>query len=167
MLQRVKSKLADIGVIKFLSETAEAYALQDQQREPGAEHLLLAALDLPDGAARRAFEQAGASPDGLKAAIQKQYDDGLGSLGLKADSPLSTPMTANAGVYRAAASGQDVMQKLAALKKGRTPLNGAHVVSVIAGLSEGVAARALRILDVDLSRLKAAADDVSAANRAG
>ncbi len=50
---------------------------------------------------------------------------------------------------------------------GRTPLNGAHVVSVIAGLSEGVAARALRILDVDLSRLKAAADDVSAASRAG
>jgi hypothetical protein len=30
-----------------------------------------------------------------------------------------------------------------------------------------VAARALRILDVDLSRLKAAADDVSAASRAG
>ena len=64
MLQGIKSKLADIGVIRFLSETAEAYALQDQQREPGAEHLLLAALDLPDGAARRAFEQAGASPDG-------------------------------------------------------------------------------------------------------
>lgn len=86
---------------------------------------------------------------------------------MKADSPLRTPMTANAGVYRAAASGQDVMQKLAALKMGRTPLNGAHVVSVIAGLSEGVAARALRILDVDLSQLKAAADDVSAASRAG
>jgi len=30
-----------------------------------------------------------------------------------------------------------------------------------------VAARALRVLDVDLSRLKAAADDVNAASRAG
>ncbi|BBB97661.1 hypothetical protein ABIF38_004004 [Bradyrhizobium japonicum] len=49
MFKGIGSKLNDMGTIKFLCERAETYALQDQQREPGAEHFLLASLDLPDG----------------------------------------------------------------------------------------------------------------------
>lgn len=161
MFQGIKSKLNDMGVIKLLCETAEAYALKDQQREPGAEHFLLAALDLPDGAARLAFEQAGASPDDLKAAIERQYDDALRALGLKADNPAGAQMSASTGVYHAAASGQEVMRRLTATRKGRGPLHGAHVVSIVADMSDGVAARALRALGVDPIRLKATADRIA------
>lgn len=166
MFQGIKSKLADMGAVKRLCESAEAYALKDQQREPGAEHFLLAALDLPDGAARLAFEQVGIAPDDLNAAIQKQYDDALRLLGLQADAPTGAPMSARPGVYHAAASGQAVLQELAATRQDHTPLNGAHVVSIVAGMSDGVAARALRSLGVDLARLKATADGIVRAGHA-
>lgn len=161
MLQAVRSKLHDMGVIKRLCEKAEAYALEDQQREPGAEHFLLAALDLPDGAARLAFERAGLSPCDLRAAIQQQYDDALRALGLQAEVPGGSPMSANMGLYHAAASGQDVVHQLTATRKGRGPLHGAHVVSLIADMSDGVAARALRALGVDAAVLKATADEIA------
>jgi ATP-dependent Clp protease ATP-binding subunit ClpA len=166
MFQGVKSKLRDMSFIKLLCEAAEVYAVKDQQREPGAEHFLLAALDLPDGAARLAFEQAGVSPDDLRTAIQRQYDDALRALGLQAETLVGAPMSASTGAYQAADSGRDVMQKLAATRRGRGPLHGAHVVSVIADMSEGVAARALRALGVDPVTLKSAADGVAAASRA-
>lgn len=60
MFAGIRSKLKNMNTIRILSERAETHALQDQQREPGAEHFLLAALDLPDGTARLAFEKAGA-----------------------------------------------------------------------------------------------------------
>ncbi|MGZ8476106.1 MAG: Clp protease N-terminal domain-containing protein, partial [Candidatus Limnocylindria bacterium] len=43
--------------IKKLLTDAEVEARAMGEAEPGAEHLLLAALDLPDGSARRAFER--------------------------------------------------------------------------------------------------------------
>tara|TARA_R110000850_G_scaffold29276_1_gene80894 strand:- start:2115 stop:2342 length:228 start_codon:yes stop_codon:yes gene_type:complete len=49
MFQALKTKFKNVTTLKFLCERAEIHALQDQQREPGAEHFLLAALDLPDG----------------------------------------------------------------------------------------------------------------------
>lgn len=66
MFKGIGSKLNDMGTIKFLCERAETYALQDQQREPGAEHFLLASLDLPDGTSRLAFDRAGGArcPEG-------------------------------------------------------------------------------------------------------
>lgn len=71
MFGRIRSKLNDMNTIKLLCEGAEAHALQDQQREPGAEHFLLAALDLPDGTARLAFEKAGAQPGALQVGDRK------------------------------------------------------------------------------------------------
>lgn len=165
MFQEIKSKLKNIGTIKFLCERAETYALQDQQREPGAEHFLLAALDLPDGTARLAFEQAGVEPNALRAAIERQYADALRSIGLKADIPAGAPMPAHPGAYQAASSGRDVMQDLAATRKDHGPLLGAHVVAMVAGLSHGVAARALRALGVDPVSLKSTADAVAEAGR--
>lgn len=166
MFQAVKSKLNNMGAIKLLCEQAEIYALQYQQREPGAEHFLLAALDLPDGAARLAFEQAGVDPDALRAAIERQYADALAAIGLKADIPADAPMSANPGVYQAASSGRKVMQDLAATRRDHSPLLGAHVVGIVAGMSDGVAARALRALGVDSARLKATADAIAEDGRA-
>ncbi|MFC5373668.1 Clp protease N-terminal domain-containing protein [Brevundimonas faecalis] len=163
MFQGLKSKLDDMGAVKRLCERAEAYALQDQQRQPGAEHFLLAALDLPDGTARHAFEQAGAEPDALRAAIDQQYADALRGIGLIAETPTAAPLPTPSGPYQAAASGQAVMQALAATRKSHSSLLGAHVVAVVADMSEGVAPRALRALGVDLARLKSTADAIAQA----
>ena len=165
MFQAIRSKLDNISTIKRLCERAEAHALQDQQREPGAEHFLLAALDLPDGTARLALEQAGVEPDALRAAIERQYADALRSIGLKAGIPVGAPMPANPGVYRAAFSGRDIMQELAATRKDHSPLLGAHVVGIVAGMPHGVAARALRALDIDPVVLKSTADAIAEASR--
>jgi len=161
MFKAIKSKLDDISTIKLLCERAEAHALHDQQREPGGEHFLLAALDLPDGTARLAFERAGVAPDALKAAIERQYDDALRSIGLTADAPHETSISANPGAYRTAPSGQAIMQALAATRKDHAPLLGAHVVGIIAGMSQGVAPRALRALGVDSAVLKSTADAIT------
>lgn len=161
MFQEIKSKLNDMSTVKRLCERAEAHALQDHQREPGAEHFLLAALDLPDGTARLAFERAGVEPEALRAAIERQYGDALRSIGLRAEMPTGTPMSANAGIYQAAPSGREIMQALAAARKGHSPLLGAHVVGIVAGMSHGVAARALRALGVDIITLKSTADAIA------
>lgn len=160
MFKRIRSKLDDMGTIKRLCERAEAHALHDQQREPGAEHFLLAALDLPDGTARLAFERAGAEPDALKAAIERQYGDALQSIGLTADALPDMPVSAHSGAYHAAPSGQAVMQELAEARRDHAPLLGAHVVSIVAGLPQGVAPRALRALGVDPASLKSSADAI-------
>ncbi|MFN7027645.1 MAG: Clp protease N-terminal domain-containing protein [Pseudorhizobium sp.] len=110
--------------LKYLCERAEAYALQDQQREPGAEHFLLAALDLPDGTARLAVERLGVTPSDLRHAINQQYDDALRSIGLAPPISHSTPMRASSGVYQAAPSAQEIMQELAAKRKSHGPLLG-------------------------------------------
>lgn len=159
MFERIRSKFHDVGTIKRLCERAEAHALHDQQREPGAEHFLLAALDLPDGTARLAFARAGGEPDALKTAIERQYGDALLSIGLTADTS-TVPVSAYPGVYHAAPSGQAVMRELAEVRRDHAPLLGAHVVSIVAGLSQGVVPRALRALGVDPVSLKSSADAI-------
>lgn len=167
MFQGMKSKLDDMRTIKRLCEGAEAYALMDQQREPGAEHFLLAAFDLPDGTARLAFEQAGIASDALRVAIERQYVDALASIGLKAAIPTDTPMPVHPGIYHTAASGREIVQELAATRKDHSPLLGAHVVALVAGMSHGVAARALRALGADAIMLKSAAEAIADGGRSG
>lgn len=55
------------------------------------------------------------------------------------------------------------MQELAATRKDHAPLLGAHVVGIVAAMSQGVAPRALRALGVDPATLKSAADAIVAA----
>lgn len=166
MFKGMKAKLDDMATIKRLCETAEACALHDQQREPGAEHFLLAALDLPDGTARLAFERVGVAPDALKPAIGRQYDEALRALGIQSVPPIDTPRSPNAGLYEAAPSGAAVMQELAATRRSHGPLLGAHVVGIVAGMAHGVAPRALRALGLDPAALKSAAEAITEARRA-
>ena len=165
MLKGLKVKLDDMATIRRLCEAAEAHALRDQQREPGAEHFLLAALDLSDGTARLAFQRVGADPDALPAAIEQQYADALGAIGLAADALPDSAPPPPTRLYHAATSGQQIMQELAESREDRGPLLGTHVVGVVAGLSQGVAARALRALGVDPVTLESAADEIARSRR--
>ncbi|MCJ8053129.1 Clp protease N-terminal domain-containing protein [Shinella curvata] len=159
MFSSIKARFQNIGTIKALCEGAERHAREDGQRDAGAEHFLLAAFDLPDGTARRAFAAIGADSAGLRPAIERQYADGLKLVGL--DPTLSDVFAAPAPpkqkLYDAAPSGQAVMQALAAERVGHRPLLGAHVVDVVAGMPHGVAARALRVMGIDAAALQAAA----------
>ena len=165
MLAKIKAKLRSVDTINSLCIGAEQHALRDQQREPGAEHYLLAALDLPDGTAGRAFESIGADPASLRAAIARQYQDALLALGI--DPQLATladeaaPLPAKSGLYEASASGKELMLGLADKRRTHNPLVGAHVVAVVATMKHGVAARALRAMGIDADRLRSAAEEIA------
>lgn len=171
MFQRFRQRVRDMGTIKALCEAAERHALAAGQREPGAEHFLQAALDLPDGSARRAFARAGADPAQLPAAIERQYHDALRNIGLD-PAPLAetppAPVPAAGGLYRTAASGQAVIQGLAALREtdSEAPLLGCHVVAVVAAMPQGVAARALRAMGAQPEALARAACEEAANHQA-
>lgn len=164
MFSKIKSRLDDMRAIARLCEGAEQHALQAGQREPGAEHFLLAAFDLPDGTARLAFERAEAEPGDFKAAIGSQYNEALRSIGI--DTPAisepseALPLEGRTALYRAAPSGQELLQQLTHGRKGHRPLLGAHVVAAVASFPRGVSARALRSMKLDAGKLKAAAEAV-------
>jgi ATP-dependent Clp protease ATP-binding subunit ClpA len=165
MFGRIKQRMQDMGTVKALCLAAEKHAHEDGQNEPGAEHFMLAALDLPDGSARRVLGKLGVEPDRLRDAIARQHADALSSVGfdpsllaaLNADAPV--PAELKPGVYRASASGQALMQALARREgvAADAPMTGAHVLSVIAAMKHGIAARALRMLGIDPVALAAAA----------
>ncbi len=169
MFQLIKSRLADMKTIEILCRQAEKHALDDQQNTPGAEHFLLSAFDLPDGTARQVFDSLGADPAAIKPAIRKQYTDAIRALGLYPDGILADAIEDDAiaekrHIYDAAASGQEVMQTLAANRQKHAPLLGAHVLSAVASMQHGVAARTLRTIGVDLDLLKSTADLIAEGN---
>src|SRR5687767_10675111 len=74
---KLTKRVRDVRTINMLLTGAEAEARRAGESLPGAEHLLLSAIALPDGSARRAFERVGADPDRLQAAIAAQHADAL------------------------------------------------------------------------------------------
>lgn len=162
MFESIKAKLRDMRTIKQLCEAAEAHSLSDHQRKPGAEHFLLAALDLSDGTAQLAFKSVGADPATLNQAIEQQYRMALQSIGLSVEQGVEAlPQEEKSGVYDSAASGQEVMQVLASKRRDHAPLLGAHVVAIVAAMPSGVAARALRTMNIDPNALRAAAEEAA------
>jgi ATP-dependent Clp protease ATP-binding subunit ClpA len=159
MLQRIRQRLADMRTIRILCEAAEKHALAGGEREPGPEHFMLAAFDLPDGLARRVFARLGVDPAGVRAAIAASHGAALAGVGgdpalLAVDAPLP----ASSGPYRAKGSMQHVMRQLAAWPRASAaePLTGAHVLAVVAAARSGTAARTLRTLGLDGERVVSA-----------
>jgi len=168
MLQRLKQRIADMRTIKTLCAAAERHANAAGEREPGPEHFLLAAMDLPDGLAARAFARIGADPARLQAAIGAAHAGALAAAGI--DPALlgdDAPVPTASGPYQAKGSMAAVMRQLAGMPRGAgEPLTGAHVVAVIAAGSHGTAIRALRAMDVDGPALAGAAHaEIAAASR--
>lgn len=166
MFQRIRQRFKDMGTLKALCEGAERHALQDGQQEPGAEHFLLAALDLPDGAARRTFARLAADPDRLREAIAQQHGDALRGIGIDPSlvAPVEeggAPLKAARALYTAKPSGQAVIHELAAQREQDQdrPLSGAHVVLAVASVRQGASVRALARLGIGLEAIGAAARD--------
>lgn len=158
--------LQDIGTINKLLTRAEDEAHMAGDSVPGAEHLLLSALALPDGTARRAFERVGADPEQLRGAIGATHANALRDIGIVTGEDTSTvPGGGNlapaAGVLRTSASAQQAFQAAVKLSKATSPsrLLGAHVVVAVCQMEHGTAARTLATLGIDRASLGAAASE--------
>ena len=159
MLQRFIQHFADMRTMSRLAQAAERHANAMGEQEPGAEHFLLAALDLDDGLAQRAFVRVGADPSQLRAGILAGHGAALAGIGagnaLVAD---DGGVPQRKGVYQAKGSVEPVMRALADWPRAPgEPLTSARVVAVIAAIPHGTAARALKALGIDAAALVAAA----------
>lgn len=153
MFKRLKLRFKDMKTISRLISGADEQARQLEEAEPGAEHFVLSALNLPDGSAQRIFDQIGIEPGGFAAAIKKQYTDALNAVGIS-DELIATdpePLQSTQRFQNSKPSGQAVMKLLYKLKQNDKdrPILGAHVISVVAGMEHGVAARAFKTLAVE------------------
>jgi ATP-dependent Clp protease ATP-binding subunit ClpA len=161
----------EIRTINALLGGADAAARRMGDESPGPEHLLLSALAMDDGTARRAFARAGADPDAFEATIAAQHDAALRAIGVE-PVPLD-PGDVDAGpprgVFRSTPAGQRAFQAAVTMSKQVKParLLGAHVVAAVAEEEQGTAARTLRAMDVDARALaeaaRAEADEARAA----
>lgn len=155
--------LREMRTIKKLLTDAEVEARAMGDDQPGAEHLLLAALQLPEDSARRAFERLGVDPDDIRTAIVDQHVAALTAIGmpageaaLSASAPLDPPT--GSGIYRSTASAQEAFQAASAMaRKERSVLLGAHVVTAVAAMEHGTTARVLTAIGIDRDALDAAA----------
>jgi ATP-dependent Clp protease ATP-binding subunit ClpA len=153
--------LDEYRTIRRLLEDAERLAREAGEAGPGAEHLLLAAVGLPDGTARRAFERVGIDPADLPSAIESQHADALRAVGIVAATLAepAAPAPPARGLFRSAPSAQAVFRRAVELSRGPKPrrLLGAHVVIAVAEMEHGSAPRALARLGVERVQLAAAA----------
>lgn len=153
MFKRLKLRLQDIRTVGRLISGADEQAHMSGEEQPGAEHFLLSALELPDGSAQRVFERVGADAGQFRAAIKKQYSDALSAIGVDAKIMAGEvePVTSNRVLHSSKPSGRAMMKELYALKSHDRdrPLLGAQVVGVVAGMQQGVAARSLKAMGLD------------------
>lgn len=163
MFDRLKQNFQDMGTIKTLCEAAERIANAEQQKAPGAEHFVLAALELPDGSAVRVFAKLGVSAGSFQEALREVHRAALAAAGVSEaqirESEQSVPPLPQAGdIYRAAPSGQAVLKGLAALRKRGVagPLIGVYVLEVAAAMQHSTTLRAFRMLGRDPATVMAA-----------
>lgn len=164
MFARLRARLAAMKTIKQLLEAAERIAAERGGRRPSAEHLVLAALELPDGSAARTFERLGRSPGAFAVALDDQEAEDLRRVGVEA--PLETIRAqvpapgAPVGVYRSEPSAQQLFQIVAEDARHHDEgLTGAHVLRAAATVEHGVVARTLRRIGIDREDLRSASTD--------
>ncbi len=166
----------DIALIAALLTTAENEARALGDSEPGAEHLLLAALLVDDSSARdalgavprardahgvvpRARDAHGAVPasrdaHGIGAAAVREaivavHAEALAAVSITVDEQ-AQPLPPSHGVYRSEVSTQEVFQQARRLAR-RSPsgLRSAHVLLAVAEREHGTAARVLAWLGLE------------------
>lgn len=153
----------DLRIMKTVFPEAERLALEEGLPEPGAEHLLLAAVGLEDGSALRALARVGVEPATLRQAIASQQRAALESVGVHADddaigAALPQPPERPGGVYRSAASAQALFQRVKALAVAdRQPMLSAYFVLAAMEIEHGTIPRAFAELGVTRPKLYEAA----------
>lgn len=162
MFRNLKTRATAMKAIAALLTRAEEIARSRGAERPAAEHLVLAALQLPDGTAARTVERLGSSAADFSAALDAQEADDLERIGVhvdsdRIDSELPRP-TEPGGVYRTEPSARQLFQAAGDdARRGGGAFVGAHVLRAAAALEHGPTARALRRMGIDRAELHAAA----------
>ncbi|MCX6522212.1 MAG: Clp protease N-terminal domain-containing protein [Actinobacteria bacterium] len=158
MFDKLRRARADLATMNQLLPDAERRAREDGLELPGAEHLLLASLDLDDIAAGvlRGFSVDGAD---LRAAVAGQHDEALRTIGLLADDnaieAALPPGGQPRGPYRSQGSLQRAFQHAVELaKRDGSSVNSGHVLLAVTEAEHGTVARALGHLGVDPDLLR-------------
>jgi ATP-dependent Clp protease ATP-binding subunit ClpA len=160
-----RSRVYDIRFMRAMFTAAEAHARAAGQREPGAEHLVIACLGFEEGSARRVFERVGADPEDFKRAVAAQHADARRALGLDVDgttidSAVQSAPTDPFSAVRTASSARHMFSEVVRVAKhDRARLSGAYVVLVAAQAQHGSTARALATMGLDQEAVAAAARD--------
>jgi ATP-dependent Clp protease ATP-binding subunit ClpA len=156
--------LDDLRTIKQLLTDAERISREMGQEVPGAEHLLLSAMSLPDGSARRALGSLGVDAERIRAALRDEQADALVAVGMPREraEALASPTPLGPGaapmLYGAGPSAREVFQDAGRLaRSSKKRLAGAHVVAAIARLERGTMPRVLERLGVNPEQLADAA----------
>lgn len=170
----LRTAVADTRLIAQLLTVAETEARALGDPEPGAEHLLLAALLADDTSARDAVanvtspgtkvpaDSSAVDATTVRAAIEAVHAASLSAIGVAAPD-LDTALPPARGVYRSEVSAQEVFQRARVLSK-RSPsgLRSAHVVLAAAERERGTVARVLEYLGVDrVALVEAATAEIS------
>lgn len=162
MLAKLRRARADLATMSRLFPEAERVAQREGLRETGVEHLLLASLELDDRIALGALGEMGVDRERLREAIVAQHARALRAVGVTPgeeaiDAHLPPPEPRARGRYRAGASLNAAFQLAVKLAKAdRSPLLSGHVLLAATEPDRGVLARALDVLEVDRTTLRAA-----------
>ncbi|HOF64145.1 MAG TPA: Clp protease N-terminal domain-containing protein [Dermatophilaceae bacterium] len=158
MLSSLRRARADVALMGTVLPAAEHLAQADGIPEPGAEHLLLAALDLPDGYARRAFSAVGCDVTTLPRVLRQGHDEALRAIGLRADdeaigAAMPPPGDAS-GPLRAQGSLQVAFARAVSLAKADgLPVSSGHLLLAVIEPDHGTVVRALTRLGIDRASL--------------
>ena len=155
----LRTALQDTRLIAALLTTAEQEARAVGDAEPGAEHLLVAALLVDDPSAHEALGSISATVDAaaVRAAIVAVHAASLDAVGVTSPD-LDAALPPGQGVYRSEVSAQEVFQRARALsRRSRTGLRSAHVLLATAERERGTVARVLEHLALDRADVAAAA----------
>jgi hypothetical protein len=152
----------DIRTMERLFTVAEAEAARAGDSKPGAEYLVLSALQLPEESARRAFERIGADPDDFRVAAIDGYDDPQGAVSTELVDEHLAPQPAepvrSSRPVQYGASGRELFQKVVELvRREKTQIYGAYIVLVAAQIDHGTTPQALQRMGLDRHELAAAA----------
>ncbi len=153
----------DVRTIAALLTRAEQESLAVGQPDPGSEHLFLAALEMPDAAARQAFAAVGGSPESLREALAANEAEALSAVNVSAPTaPTSGPVNQlppGRRVYRSKGSTQDIFIATRDVAKRRgEPLSSAHVIIAACDVRDGTLARALARMGIESAGLRTAAE---------
>ena len=155
---------ADMHTIKQLLTDAERISRELGEAEPAAEHLLLAATELPDGSAARALARVGTDAAAIRDGLVAEQADALVAVGVPREhaEALAVPQPlGDAGrplLYAAGPTARDLFARAGEMARAeKRGFSGAHVVAAAAEVELGTLARVLDRLGVDRQRLAEAA----------
>lgn len=147
-----RNRIGDIRTMNRLFPAADVAARSAGVPVACAEHLIIAALDLPDGTARRAFIRAGVNPDDFTRIINDMHASSEGNGGSVG------PEVKGRGPLKTEESAQRVFKQVVDMvRTERTQLYGAYLILVSAETGEPTPCSAFEAMGVTPDQMAVAA----------